>query len=141
MTALEPWVQKALLTAGHIDEQGNSRRARARHCPRCGLIVLVGYDADLCARLVTCDPTPLTTIGEAVAYLQGRYTRELAFRAGRLELDQRDANRITRWPATATGNRFDVLAEHRCSDRSLWAHRAPTWCPDNSTTAADQPPF
>lgn len=141
MNDLEPWVQRALVIAGHIDEHGNSRRARARHCPRCGLIVLTGYDDDLCARLVTVDPTPLSALGEALAHVAGRYTRTLTHRGGRLELDKRDANQIASKPAGITGNRFDVLAEHRCGDLTLRQLTAPTWRPVHAAPATDTPPF
>lgn len=143
MTSLQPWVTRALQTAGHIDENGNSRRARARHCRDCGLIVLTGYDADTCARLVTVDPTPLSPLGEALAHLAGRYTCALRYLGGRLELDTRHHHQIASQPAGTPGNRFDVLAQHRCGDLTLRQLAAPSWRPDHTTDQqpGTPPPF
>lgn len=141
MTNIPPWIQTALITAGHLDETGNSRRARARHCTRCGLITLTGYDDDTAARLVTCDPRPLTAYGEALALTTGRYTRTINARAGRLELDKRDHWQIHSHPAGHPTNRYDVLAQHRCGDILPTTWTGPSWRTTPTTEAHDAPPF
>lgn len=110
------WLLEHLIATGAMDHQGVSRRARIRHCRDCGLAVLAGFDADLCARTVAVDPHPLTALGEAMAHIGGRYTVAL-HRGARDELDARTEGRISHAPAGS--GRFDVLAEHRCGDRSL----------------------
>lgn len=117
MSATWERVKESLVAAGLMDERGNSRRACARACQRCGAKTVVGYDADRVAILAVADPTPLTAIGEVLAIVAGRQTWTLEDR-GRLELNYRDAWRIRAHPAEERPSAV-VLAEHRCGDNTL----------------------
>lgn len=108
------WLLAHLIRAGYLTETGLSRRARLIACSRCKAVVMSGLDADVCAFEVECEPRPLTSVGEAVAWIEGRRTWSLTkARGGRFELDPRDARSIAKTPA-GTGQRLDVLAEHVC---------------------------
>lgn len=108
------WLLAHLIRAGYLTETGLGRRARLTRCTTCRAPVMSGLDGDVCALEAWCDPRPLTPAGEAAACVDGRRTWSLTkARAGRFELDPRDAREIRRHPA-GTERRRDVLAEHRC---------------------------
>lgn len=84
------------------------RAALDGHCPRCGLVVLSGPDADTAALTAVVDPHPVDARLELLALLTGRATYDAWRRPdGNVELERRD-----RWSTAA--RRTDVLAEHRC---------------------------
>lgn len=120
----DPWLIRHLVAAGHLTETGLSRRARPRPCPTCHTWTLTGLDDDLCAFEATCDPAPLTTLGEALALIAGRRTLALRRTRGRLELDQRWADHIEAEPAGSP--RLDVLATHTCGHPIPTAWTAPS---------------
>lgn len=107
------WLRDHLIRKGVITERGVSRRARPRICLRCGLVALVGLDDERCALEVHADPVPLSTLGEALALIEGRRTLALHHEAARFVLDVREADHIADRPAGATA-REDVLRQHRC---------------------------
>ena len=119
---------------------GNSRTARVSTCTPCQAPTIVGLDVDHGGFATTCDPTPLTQLGEVLAILAGRRTLTLRRRAGRLELDRRDDLRISWEPAEA--GPWDVLAVHTC-------HAAPLPSTTSTITPAttdgwglpEDPPF
>lgn len=113
-----PWevINRRLVEAGAI-VAGIGRRAQARGCNRCRGRIITGWDGDVCALIAEVDPTPLSTLGEALAQLQGRRTYTLASEGGRLVLNDRTPGRIGHRPA-GTGH-FDVMPEHRCGAAPL----------------------
>lgn len=62
-----------------------------------------------------CDPSPLTTLGEAMAALGGITTHQLVPTADGWQLAERTAELIEHLPA---GDRVDVLPAHRCGRRT-----------------------
>lgn len=109
----ERWLVDHLVRTGHLTETGLSRRARIRTCS-CRQLVLAGLDDDTCALEVTCDPHPLSPLGEALALVEGRRTLALHRDGSRWVLDRRDSYDITAEPA-GTKHREDVVREHRCT--------------------------
>lgn len=113
-----------------------SRAATLRLCPTCKRPVLTGLDADHLALKATCDPTPLTALGEAVALITGRRTYTLTPGKDRKELDYRDEWRI----ANPTKN--PILASHQCRPTvNLAAFSTPTQAHNEKTTRDDQCPY
>jgi hypothetical protein len=110
------WLRRHLHDTG-VMVDGVTRSARIRTCRRCHQTVIKGLTEEPCSILATCDPTPLSNLGEALALTTGRHTYDLAYRAGRLELDDRDCDHIEGSPPETPNSwrrRADVLAEHRC---------------------------
>lgn len=103
---MAPWLLAAVEETSGAPVGARNARPR-RH--RCGAIVLVGLDADLCALTATVDPVPIDAAGELAATLTGRWTY-LAERSGhRVQLVRRD-----RWNMRTPAGVATVLAEHRC---------------------------
>lgn len=115
----------------HIAE--NARRATLKTCPRCHAPVIVGLDADVAAFKATCDPTPLTPLGEYIALADGRITYDLAGGYSRKELWQRTALNIQ------TARRYPVLTEHRCG-KPLAEYAEPNTDTEKERHS-DEPPF
>lgn len=110
-TPVPAWLRQHLIDTGIWSADGVTRKAKLR-THTCGLLVLIGLDADLAAFPATVDPTPLTTTGEMLALLGNRDTYD--YRPVTRELDgPRRANRITYAPATDTGS-VRVLPTHVC---------------------------
>lgn len=121
------WLQRKRADEGQ-------RAATLRLCPRCKNPVIVGHDADRAARNVTCDPTPITELGEAFALMQGRFTYCFADNQGRKILWHRHEWNIRaprRWP---------VLTEHRCNS-PMAPFAAPLPETRKATVDDDAPPF
>jgi hypothetical protein len=93
-----------------------ARNARPHRCSTCKTRVLIGLSDDVCALTVTVDPTPVNTLGEALARLTNRATYTLHRHGRSWRLNRRDRWQITGEPAgTRTGPLgYDVLTEHRC---------------------------
>lgn len=104
-----------LVTQGHIAPNGTGRRAQARRCPHCRHNVIVGDDDERCALTATCDPQPLTPLGEALARVDGLATYNLAAIRGGYQLWYRGPEHIEGKPA-GTNPREDVLRQHRCGN-------------------------
>lgn len=131
------WLRDHLIRAGHMTEKGLTRRAKIRHCARCGLALLTGLDAEMCALEAACDPSPLSPLGEALALVEGRRTWALHSEGGRWVLDRRDEDEIASEPA-ASHLRQDVLRQHRCESGAPTGQlTAPTTFPE---TTPPQPP-
>lgn len=125
------WLRRHLAETGTMIE-GVTRRARIHTCRKCGAAVLRGFTEEPCSIATTCDPLPLSNLGEAMALLQGRMTFDLARRAGRLELDLREQDHIQGSPPESPGwyrARSDVVAAHRCHSEPLPTieSRIPSW--------------
>lgn len=101
------WLKRQLVATGVLTESGLGRKAQLRRHRPCGLPIMLGLDADLCAFEVRCDLGQLDTRGEVMALLEGRRTYELNVRG---ELNRRDHWAIRARPPS----RVTVLAEHRC---------------------------
>ena len=106
------WLRDHLIAAGHLTETGLSRRAKIRACS-CKTLILAGLDSDICALEASCDPQPLSALGEALAHLEHRRTFTLRRDGKGWVLDWRDAHHIAGSPATSQP-RSDVVREHRC---------------------------
>ncbi len=85
------------------------RTAHIDHCRTCHATVLIGLNADTCAHTVTCDPTPLTTHQEALAWLAGRTCTTLRVQDRRPILMRRTTSHIRK--PNAPG---DCLPNHQC---------------------------
>lgn len=128
MTAMPAWLKRHLVDTGVLTESGLGRKAQLRRHRTCGLPIMLGLDADVCAFEATCDLGELTAAGEAAALLEGRRTYELNVRG---ELRTREPHDITRRPAGAA---TPVLAEHRCA-----APIPAAWCVPRPPTASRRP--
>lgn len=106
--------------AQHLESR-SPRGIRAVWCGRCGAPILRGLDEDLGAFTTYADPAPLTALGEAVAWLDGRRTVELRKIAGTPQLMRRNRYTIASRPPGSRiwCGRIDVLAEHRCHAQPL----------------------
>lgn len=119
-TPMPAWLREHLIQTGKIDRDAITRRAKARYCPTCQQLTLVGLSADRAALATRCDPTPLSPLGEALAQVVDRSTFALFKSGDRLELHARDSFGIAGSPAgSPRAARFDVLAEHQCGAPAL----------------------
>lgn len=108
------WLAQQLINSGHWDVNAIGRNARGRRCRDCGEWVLAGLDGDRCAEAVHVDPTPLSALGEMVALVGGLGTYALRTESPAFRIDHRHRWAIARTPAGSPGQRYDVVAEHRC---------------------------
>jgi hypothetical protein len=116
-------------------EQGQ-RAATLRLCPRCKAPVIVGLDADRAAINATCDPTPISELGEAYALVQGRATYCFADDQGRKILWHR-----YHWNIKAE-RQWPVLAAHRCNQpMTPFAAPLTATTPRKAAAHDDAPPF
>lgn len=139
---METWLRDHLIASGHMTETGATRQARIRTCT-CRHQVLVGLDSDVAALEATCDPYPLSPLGEALALLEGRRTLTLRREGRGWVLDWRDAHEITSAPAASQARR-DVVRQHRCRTTSPAAELlAPSTFPETKPPAPAnaRPPF
>lgn len=167
---MDTWLRDHLIASGHLTETGVTRRARLRRCGqwhlmstadpspveafamratkrdrvrrRCQQLVLIGLDSDACALEVTCDPTPLSPLGEAMALLEHRRTLTLRKAGAGWVLDWRDAHEITGSPAH-TEPRRDVVATHVCGHPIPPGWAAPSTFPEVTPPppSTARPPF
>lgn len=119
VNGMPEWLQRMLIAKGVMTESGLFRKARIQRHRGCGLPILAGLDADLCALEARCDVAELTAEGEALALLAGRRTYELD--ANR-HLHPRNRYAITRRSAQAT----TVLVEHHCDTPTPASWTKPT---------------
>lgn len=132
------WLVRRLVGQGLMDgETGATRRARAVACERCGRAVFRGLDAEWGSRSRDADPVPLSGLGEVQAIMAGRKTLELSGTV-RLELNFRDRWRIGSRPAG--GDKYDVLVEHRCEDKTQF-DAAPRKAETKKAAISDIPPY
>jgi hypothetical protein len=106
-------IESSLRARGLWNEDGISRRARARFCRKCRAPIMVGLDSDVMGTAAVCDPAPINVLGEVQALMTGRATYALRWLGGRWEIDHRDSFQIKGSPA-GSNPRYEVLAEHRC---------------------------
>ncbi|UXE04797.1 hypothetical protein QEH44_gp61 [Arthrobacter phage Shambre1] len=124
------WLKTALET-----KTGGFRKARWQRCTNCGELTIHGMDADICAGMVTVDPTPLTRQQEIWCAIHGRRTYRLTIDPDRS---------ITIWdrPRYSLGKESDrpVVPEHECGMRyGVWLE-----LPDkagHTKTVNEPPPF
>lgn len=114
------WLQRHLEATGQANPDGIARQVRTRACRRCGQTILAGLDADRGALAAEADPTPIDTLGEALALATGRATYDAVTAGGRLELDRRGQARVE------APRKYPVLAEHRCGVPLPADHDPPT---------------
>jgi hypothetical protein len=89
-----------------------ARAAGRSHCRDCDAPVWTGLDADMCALVVTLDPAPLDSAGEALVLATGGASYELWHAGGRSEIVHRGPGRWC-W-RTADASSKAVLAGHVC---------------------------
>lgn len=98
------------------DKTGGFRAARWERCTTCKELTLHGMDADMCAGMVTADPTPLSELQELACIIVGRPTFTLKARGTSYELnDRRDAHKYGPRPPTHNGR--VVIPAHQCGAR------------------------
>lgn len=115
-------VKGSLIERGLWDEDGIKRKARARHCKRCGAVVMAGLDHDRMALDVYCDPYPINALGEAVALLSDRRSYYLRWLGGEYNLDPRYSWDIEAHAAGSQPN-IDVLVNHICGQELAVQYR------------------
>lgn len=109
--ANDDWLKQLLET-----KTGGFRAARWGRCPGCSQLTLTGMDADLCAGMVTADPTPLTPQQEHACMIAGRETYTLKPRGTSYELnDRRGAYLYGTRPPDHRGR--TVIPAHQCGAR------------------------
>jgi hypothetical protein len=138
-------LRRVLEPLGLWNADGISRRARARHCRKCGALVMAGLDADVLAAPVLCDIQPLTPLGEIAALFEGIRTVSITWEGNRFVIDDRDQWRIAGKPAGTAPN-SDVVTEHVCGRTVPHEMRAPSNAITAHTTTPskgtdDTPPF
>lgn len=107
----DEWL-KQLLEA----KTGGFRAARWQRCPGCDQLTLHGMDADLCAGMVTADPTPLSEHQELACIITGRPTFTLKPRGTSYELSDRDgAHKYGPRPPNHSGK--TIIPAHLCGAR------------------------
>ena len=117
-------------------KQGGFRNARWQRCTTCQELTIHGMDADLCAGMVTVDPTPLTPQQEHWCALQGRPTYSLDIDADR-KIKINDRIHYSLAKPHPRGN--PIVPTHHCGQRYpsfIEELRKPT-----TTTATATPPF
>ena len=98
------------------NKTGGFRAARWGRCPGCQELTLHGMDADLCAGMVTADPTPLSPQQEHACMIVGRPTFALKPRGTSYELsDRRGAYLYGSRPPDHRGK--TVIPAHQCGAR------------------------
>ena len=109
--------KKAVHPLLHLATKGG-RGVRASWCRVCGVAILSGLDADVCAFHAVVDATPLDAVGEMIALLadppRTTYTLDRLGHAPRLT--RRRAYDLQARPAgmRADLKTWDVLPAHRC---------------------------
>lgn len=137
MTTITPWLRQHLINTGSWNKDGIGRHAHLKVHP-CGAVVAVGLDADRCAIAVTCDTTPLSPVGEALAVIAGRPTYSLTRTGRRIQLNHRSQFHIAGSPA---GTRdYDVVAAHVCGSPPL-PSMASAYQPTTTEVTHEQPPY
>lgn len=84
----------------------HTTRPKPDTCPHCHNPVITALHPHLSGHLLTVNPQPLTSIGEALAQIAGLTT----YRIGREWLHKRTAIEIRHSPA----DKVDVRADHKC---------------------------
>lgn len=109
--AKDDWLKQLL-----ENKTGGFRAARWQRCPTCDQLTLHGMDADLCAGMVTADPTPLTPQQEHACFIADRPTYTLKPRGNTYELNDRRGPYLygTRPP---DHNGKTVIPAHQCGAR------------------------
>ncbi|WP_422758275.1 hypothetical protein [Paenarthrobacter sp. C1] len=98
------------------NKTGGFRAARWERCNTCQELTLHGMDADMCAGMVTADPTPLSPQQELACMIIGRPTFTLKPRGQAYELhDRRDAHKHGPRPPDHKGR--TVIPAHQCGAR------------------------
>lgn len=120
-----------------------TRAAWARRCRTCREITITGLNDDVCAFTTTVDPTPLGTLGEALARMSGRQTFSLHHDGPkRFRISRRDRWQIAGHPAGRQGILpFDVVTEHHCRTPPLPSIPSELTRTERFTSTDDQPPF
>lgn len=135
---MKTWLKDHLVAAGYMTETGATRRARVRRCG-CGVDIIVGLDGDRLAFEARVDPYPLSSVGEVLALLEGRYTWAAYADGGRHVLEFRDSHAISARPAGKCPE--DVMRQHRCDTPEPAGVIASAFTSPPKPTPSDVPPF
>lgn len=129
---MDDWLKQQLET-----KTGGFRAAHWKRCTDCGELTLHGMDADLCAGMVTADPTPLSPQQEHACMITGRPTYTLKPRGNSYELNDRSGAYLygTRPP---DGRGKTIVPEHLCGARFPGFIPTPK---QQQETTHEQPPF
>jgi len=97
----------------YLEKSGrkHSRKAHYENCPTCGVLVVAGWDADLCAAWALVDPTPLSAEDEALCKLAARGLYTLRNTGQRIEINDLDP-----WATPGKTDR-PVFPAHVCNGR------------------------
>lgn len=115
-------------------------RAVLRHCRRCRLLILAGYDSPAIAHLATADPYLATTAQEAAAVILARPTWQLAgLWPTTAELIPRHNPNLDPLERHAPADTIPVVIAHHCGTPPLATRPLPT--ATAPAAAGDQPPF
>jgi hypothetical protein len=109
-------IKKQLEASGHLVD-GAMAGAKPTVCLRCHAVVLRGLTPEPLRTIAVVDPRPLSTLGEFLALRTRLLTYDLAKRAGRWGLEERDAWHIEGSPPDRPDfwrRRGDVVAQHGC---------------------------
>ena len=129
---MDDWLREQL-----ENKTGGFRAARWGRCPACQELTLHGMDADLCAGMVTADPTPLSQQQEHACMIFGRPTFSLKPRGNSYELSDRTGAFLygTRPP---DGRGKTIVPQHKCGARFPGFIQRPN---QHQETSNEQPPF
>jgi hypothetical protein len=142
------WLARKLENDGVIDFSHAgppaTRRTRAILCPGCRRPIMRGLMPLPTPWPVDADPTPLSSLGEALALLAGVKTYELSWSFDHYEIRHREWSMVTYGPAD-TLKESDVLGAHNCRvpTSPAWPTK-PSLVPDPNVVEAplpDEPPF
>lgn len=128
---MDDWLKQQL-----ENKTGGFRAARWGRCPDCQELTLHGMDADLCAGMVTVDPTPLSPQQEHACMIVGRPTFTIKPRGNSYELNDRRGAYLygSRPPDHRT---HTIIPAHKCGAR--FPGFIPR--PDKQETTSEKPPF
>lgn len=87
--------------------------AKPGHCPRCGRVILAGYDAPLIAGLAIVDPYRLTMQLETAAIILHRPTYQLHGRLHHMLTNRTWPGVPKPWPSKPA-DQVVVVAAHKC---------------------------
>ena len=130
--AMDDWLKAQL-----ENKTGGFRAARWGRCTTCQELTLHGMDADICAGMVTADPTPLSPPQEHACFIVGRPTFTLKPRGTSYELSDRTGAYLY-GPRPPDHHGKTVVPAHRCGARFQGFIPRPT---TKETSTNDQPDF
>lgn len=129
----DEWLKQLLET-----KTGGFRAATWQRCRNCNELTLHGMDADICAEMVTADPTPLNPQQELACFIIGRPTFTLTPRAGSTSYELSDRRTAYRYgPRPPDHGSRTIIPAHQCGARFPGFIKRPT----TKETQGHEPPF